>query len=78
MDQRAASPAITEALAKRYGEIAIPHVGPWNETLDLLLAHRSIRAYRSDALPHGTLETLAANLQAWALDHRLDLFIVLL
>src|SRR5690242_4632089 len=47
----------------------------WNETLATLLAHRSVRAYRPDALPTGTLETLVAaaqsassssNLQAWS------------
>ena len=74
MDQRAASPAITEALAKRYGEHAIPHVGPWNETLDLLLAHRSIRAYRPDALPHGTLETLASAAQSAATSSNMQMW----
>lgn len=48
---------------------------PWNETLDTLLAHRSVRAYRPDALPDGTVELLVAaaqsaasssNLQPWS------------
>jgi nitroreductase len=47
----------------------------WNETLDLLLSHRSVRAYLPNALPDGTLEALIAaaqsaasssNLQAWS------------
>ena len=46
-----------------------------NDTVRVLLAHRSVRAYLSDALPPGTLETLVAaaqsastssNLQAWS------------
>lgn len=74
MDQRATSPAIAAALAKRYGAQAIPHAGPWNETLDLLLAHRSIRAYRPDALPHGTLETLAAAAQSAATSSNMQMW----
>lgn len=63
------------ALAARYGADALPAAGPWNGTLDLLLSHRSVRGYRPDALPEGTLETLVAaaqsaatssNLQTWS------------
>jgi nitroreductase len=65
----------TDALALRYGTEAAPPAGPWNEHLALLLSHRSIRGYRADALPTGTLETLVAaaqsaatssNLQTWS------------
>jgi nitroreductase len=65
----------SDALALRYGAKAVPAAGPWNEHLALLLSHRSIRGYRSDALPTGTLETLIAaaqsaatssNLQTWS------------
>lgn len=64
-----------DALALRYGADAAPIVGPWNDHLSLLLSHRSVRGYRSDALPVGTLETLIAaaqsaatssNLQTWS------------
>lgn len=64
------------ALARRYGADAVPAAGPWNAHLDLLLAHRSVRGYRPDPLPEGTLETLVAaaqsaatssNLQTWSL-----------
>jgi nitroreductase len=64
-----------DALALRYGAEAAPAAGPWNEHLSLLLSHRSIRGYRPDALPVGTLETLIAaaqsaatssNLQTWS------------
>jgi nitroreductase len=67
------SPA--DALALRYGAEAAPAAGPWNDHIALLLSHRSIRGYRPDTLPHGTLETLIAaaqsaatssNLQTWS------------
>lgn len=47
----------------------------WNETLSVLAAHRSVRAYKPDPLPAGTLETLvlaaqsaatSSNLQTWS------------
>ena len=64
-----------DALALRYGAEAAPAPGPWNDHIAVLLSHRSIRAYRPDELPHGTLETLIAaaqsaatssNLQTWS------------
>lgn len=63
------------ALTARYGADAVPPAGPWNETLALLLNHRSIRGYRRDLLPAGTLQTLIAaaqsaatssNMQTWS------------
>ncbi|MBV8795737.1 MAG: nitroreductase family protein, partial [Hyphomicrobiales bacterium] len=48
---------------------------PWNETLDTIMSHRSVRTYRNEPLPPGTLELLIAaaqsaattsNLQAWS------------
>lgn len=63
-------------LAARYG--GQPPAGPLpepNGLLDLLLRHRSVRAYLPRALPPGTLETIVAaaqsastssNLQAWS------------
>lgn len=64
-----------DALALRYGTEAAPRTGPWNEQIALLLSHRSVRGYRPDALPAGTLGTLVAaaqsaatssNLQTWS------------
>jgi hypothetical protein len=64
-----------DALALRYGAGAVPAAGPWNDHIGLLLSHRSVRGYRPDALPAGTLETLIAaaqsaatssNLQTWS------------
>ena len=71
----AAFPPAADALALRYGADASPAVGPWNEHIGLLLSHRSVRGFRPDALPMGTLETLIAaaqsaatssNLQTWS------------
>jgi nitroreductase len=64
-----------ESLVMRYGALAAPQPGPWNETTTVLLSHRSVRGYRPDALQAGTLETLIAaaqsaatssNLQTWS------------
>ncbi|WP_149539447.1 NADPH-dependent oxidoreductase [Siccirubricoccus phaeus] len=63
------------ALVARYGEAAVPPAGPWNAIIAHLLSHRSIRGYKPDPLPEGTLETLIAaaqsaatssNLQTWS------------
>ncbi len=66
-----------EALALRYGgpDATPAEAGPWNDTLALLLSHRSVRGYRPDPVPAGTLEALVAaaqsaatssNLQTWS------------
>src|SRR3954452_24294682 len=74
MDGMTPNPARQAALAARYGD-AIPAAGPWNATIAGLLEHRSVRGYRPDPLPAGTLETLVAaaqsaatssNLQTWS------------
>ena len=48
---------------------------PWNDTLDTIMSHRSVRSYREEPLPAGTLELIIAaaqsaattsNLQAWS------------
>lgn len=76
-------------LAAETGEVEIKRAGrlheryrdtidasrAWNETLDTLLAHRSVRAYLPDVVPPGTVELLVAaaqsaasssNLQPWS------------
>lgn len=63
-------------LATRYGLDSWTRVPPaWNETLDVLLTHRSVRRFLPDALAPGTLEALVAaaqsapsssNLQVWS------------
>ena len=72
----AALPTRAAALQARYGDDReASKAGPWNEVIDSLLRHRSVRAYTADALPEGTLETLVAaaqsaasssNMQTWS------------
>lgn len=66
---------MSEALwAARY-DGAVPAVGLTSAAIEGMLAHRSTRAFRGDALPAGTAETLVAaaqsaptssNLQTWS------------
>jgi nitroreductase len=62
----AATPAKKDALARRYGADAVPPAGPWNETIAVMLDHRSVRGYKPDPLPAGALETLIAAAQSAA------------
>ena len=55
-----------EALLRRYGASGLPATGPWNEVIACLLDHRSVRGYKPDPLPPGTLETLVAAAQSAA------------
>jgi nitroreductase len=66
---------IETAWTARYGATEPPSAMPWNETVALLLRHHSVRAYRSDPVPEGTLELLVAagqsaptssNMQTWS------------
>lgn len=59
----------------RYRREDAPIPPVWNDTLEVLLSHRSVRAFLPDALPAGTLETLvtaassassSSNLQVWS------------
>ncbi|MGB3766754.1 MAG: NADPH-dependent oxidoreductase [Phormidesmis sp.] len=65
----------TELIRDRYGNNLFDLEHLWNETLETLLSHRSVRAYLPNALPPQTLETLVAaaqsaatssNLQTWS------------
>lgn len=62
-------------LAARYGKPDISPLASWNDTIDQLLDHRSVRAFTEQPLPEGTIETLIAaaqsastssNLQVWS------------
>jgi nitroreductase len=64
-----------KALALRYGPDAVPAAGPWNDVIATLMTHRSVRGYKPDPIPDGTLETMIAaaqsaatssNLQTWS------------
>ncbi len=65
----------TELLRSRYGEIPFNYEIDWNDSLETLLAHRSVRSYLSNPLPPGTLEWIvaaaqsaasSANMQTWS------------
>jgi nitroreductase len=67
-------PEAQAAMAARYGAVESNVPAVWNETIDVLLKHRSVRGFLSDPLPAGTVETLVAagqsassssNVQAW-------------
>lgn len=62
-------------LTARYGAPDVAPLKPWNDTIDQLLDHRSVRAFTDQPLPEGTIETLIAaaqsastssNLQVWS------------
>jgi nitroreductase len=55
-----------EALLRRYGASGVPAMGPWNEVIASLLDHRSVRGYKPDPVPAGTLETMVAAAQSAA------------
>ncbi|EFA72191.1 Nitroreductase [Raphidiopsis brookii D9] len=64
-----------QLLNHRYGNGNFNSDVPWNDTLETLLSHRSIRGYLGNSLPSGTLEILIAaaqsastssNLQTWS------------
>ncbi len=64
-----------DRLAARTRRDDVPAPPGWNDTLDVLLSHRSVRGYLPDPLPAGTIETLvsaaqsassSSNLQCWS------------
>ena len=65
-----------ESLHRRYGA-ALPPPGVWNATLDLLLAHRSVRHYTNDPLPDGALEAALAAAQSASTSSNLQLWSVI-
>ncbi len=65
---------VASSIASRYGAAESDVPLAWNDTIELLLSHRSVRGFLSDPLPAGTLEALVAaaqsassssNVQAW-------------
>lgn len=75
LDDPVAATAHAAPLASRYGAGNGPDSILWNDTISRLLAHRSVRAYRSAPLPNNLIPTLVAagqsaasssNLQLWS------------
>lgn len=56
----------TELLRSRYGEIPFNYEIDWNDSLETLISHRSVRSYLSNPLPPGTLEWLVTAAQSAA------------
>jgi nitroreductase len=67
--------AAQDALQARYGAHA-PRRILWNDTIVHLLAHRTVRAYRSDPLPEDVVPTLVAAAQSAASSSNLQLWSV--
>jgi nitroreductase len=68
-------PNFLSRLVLRYGAGNAPSTSSSNPVIDLMLDHRSVRHFRPDPLPKGTLETIVAaaqsaatssNLQVWS------------
>ncbi|MEN0136884.1 MAG: nitroreductase family protein, partial [Rhodococcus sp. (in: high G+C Gram-positive bacteria)] len=51
-------------LEGRYGNQRKPENVIWNEHIEMLLAHRSVRTFLPDSLPEGALETMVAAAQS--------------
>ncbi len=64
----------TDSLWTRYRSDAGGKAGPWNEVIQGLLGHRSVRGYLPKALPEGTVETLVAAAQSAASSSNLQLW----
>jgi nitroreductase len=67
--------SVRTLLQARYRDGATVTEEPWNDIFATLLSHRSVRAYRPDPLPEGSLERIIAaaqsapsssNLQTWS------------
>lgn len=75
MDSLPAAASTLESLSReRYGGAPVTP-GPGSDVVEAMLRHRSVRAYRPDPLPPGTIQTLIAaassaptssNLQTWS------------
>jgi nitroreductase len=53
-----------ELLLQRYGVDSIPKEILWNNQIEALLSHRSVRKYLPDSLPEGAIETIVAAAQS--------------
>lgn len=62
-------------LRARYRDAA-PAAAAGSDAIDLMLSHRSVRSYRADAVPAGTLEALVAAGQSAATSSNLQLWSV--
>lgn len=75
-ERPASASAVAAALALRYGDAA-PTGLLWNDTIAGLLAHRTVRTFRTDPLPAGLIATLVAVAQSAASSSNLQLWSVI-
>ena len=77
-NEHAPTAPLLDLLHARYGthESSAPEGADQNDILKALLSHRSVRAYRTDPLPAGTLELLIAAAQSAASSANLQAFSV--
>lgn len=75
MSTATADSAAQDLLGRRNRDPSLPAPPAWNAVLETILQHRSVRGFRPDPLPEGTLELLVAaaqsastssNLQVWS------------
>ena len=69
-------PAAASAMNARYGA-GQPAPPAWNQVIETLLGHRSVRSYLGDALAPGTAELLVAAAQSAATSSNMQLWSVL-
>jgi len=63
-------------LSRRNRDGALPAPAQWNEVVETILNHRSVRGFLPDALPGGTLELLIAAAQSASTSSNLQLWSV--
>ncbi len=63
-----------DVLARRYAGATVPTKVLGNDVIATVLAHRTVRAFTSDPLPDGTLETLVAAAQSASSSSNLHLW----
>lgn len=68
---------IAALLRARYGDDAPGVTGPWSDALSLMVGHKTIRAYRPDPLPEGTVEKLVIAAQSAATSHNFQFWSVI-
>lgn len=66
-----------ELLMERYGADSMPENIIWNDQIENILSHRSIRRYLPKALPEGTIETMIAAAQSASNSGNLNLWSVI-
>lgn len=67
----------TQILEERYGAGHEPHGIIWNDHIEHMMNHRSVRRYLPDALPEGAIETMVAAAQSASTSSSLHMWSVI-